>query len=97
MLLQQLIHEIAMLKPFRQVRHSDVLNWNNAKMVGIITIQSFEWCDLDGRVVACIIPIFRQGEPRGPLGRAGMDKATQISFQALIHMLCLAIGLGMIS
>jgi len=60
MLLQQLIHEIAMLKPFRQVRHSDVLNWNNAKMVGIITIQSFEWCDLDGRVVACIIPIFNK-------------------------------------
>ena len=45
---------------------------------------------------AGIIPKFRRWQPLTPFVGAGMDKALQISFQALVKPLCLTIGLGVI-
>ena len=43
-----------------------------------------------------VIPILRQGDPAQPLLGAGMNKAPEKCFEALVHPLRLAIGLRVV-
>lgn len=78
MLLEQVCHQAALMKPFWQL-----WNWasrirSNTKMMWWITIHCFEWCKLCGSMEASIIPILCQRQPRRPLSKTSMNKATQV-------------------
>lgn len=55
-----------------------------------------EWSNLSCSVKGRVIPVFRPGRSHRPLLRLVGGEATQVSFNATIDHLGLAIGLGMI-
>jgi hypothetical protein len=68
----------------------------NAEMPRGITIQDFKGGTPQGGMPAGVVPKLCQRKPVVPLGRAGMSKATEKGFHALINAFSLVVRLRMI-
>lgn len=74
-----------------------VPNLNPESSAGLwVTIQRFNWSDLDCSMICGIVPPFRSRETRNPRRRFKARKATKIVFDCAIDNFCLAITLWMV-
>jgi hypothetical protein len=96
-LAHQCIHDDPFIQPRLQLRMLANCSFSDSQMARFSAIEHLEWSLTQGGVIASVVPKFRQGKPLTPFLQAGMNKAVEVCFEALVDPFSLPISLRMVS